>query len=231
MENLKRVKDVFDKVGVTFWLDSGALLGAVRNGKLIGWDMDVDLGAWYDSINKIISAFPMFKESGFQVSLRRRYGFVVFTKGDMDIDVSLFRRTSNYAWKLSRANSNIETLLSGCIYALGVDTYWNPEGRRFIRKSARALGALPLKLRRFMTDVTWVIMDRCNCIIPWVIPKYYFEKLSTIQFYGIKFSIPSNAEKYLEYRYGCNWKTPNKNWRVRDDGAINWNLARVLGII
>lgn len=217
--NLRVVKDVLDKVGVTIWLDSGALLGAVRNGKMIGWDTDIDLGAWYDNINKIVSAFPLFKERGFQVSLRRRYGFVVIRKGGIDIEVVLFRRTGDYAWKLCRASGNIELLLSGCLYALGLDTYWNPRGRRIIRKSKLFLGPLPLKLKCFLTNVTWFVMEGCDCIYPWVIPKHYFEKLSTIQFYGMEFNIPFNVEKYLEYRYGCNWRTPNKNWRLIDDGA------------
>ena len=227
VENLKEIKDIFDKVGITFWLDSGTLLGAVRDGKIIEWDVDVDLGTWYDNIKQIISAFPLFKEKGFQVILSERYGSMTITKG-WGVCVSLFRRTGDYAWILFPAkNQRIETLWSWCMDVLSLETYTKPEGKRFVRKSELFLPLLPLKLRHIMADATWSMMDRCNRIIPWVIPRRYFEKLSTIQFYGMEFNIPSNVGKYLEYRYGSNWKTPNKTWKwFEDDGAIIQNFKR-----
>lgn len=64
VENLREVKDVFDKNDVNFWLDSGVLLGAVRDGKIIEWDIDIDLGTWHNNLTKLISAFPEFKKKG-----------------------------------------------------------------------------------------------------------------------------------------------------------------------
>ena len=52
--------DVFNKVasreGVRFWLWGGSLLGAVRDGKIIPWDCDVDLCILGDDIEKLRSA-------------------------------------------------------------------------------------------------------------------------------------------------------------------------------
>jgi hypothetical protein len=225
VENLKEIKDILDKVGVTFWLDSGVLLGAVRDGKIIEWDRDVDLGTWYDNTNKIISAFPLFKERGFQAFLS--VNGVIITKGCW-VTISLFRKTGDYAWLCAYAkNKKIEKILGWCMDALSQETYTKPEGKRFVRKRELFLALLPSKLRHFMADMTWSIMDRCDLIIPWVIPKRYFEKLSTIHFYGIKINIPSNIEKYFEYRYGSNWKTPNRKWKwFKDDGALNPNFKQ-----
>jgi len=61
VKNLREVKDVFDKNDVNFWLDTGTLLGAVRDGKMIEWDHDMDLGLWYNDVKRIISAFSEFK--------------------------------------------------------------------------------------------------------------------------------------------------------------------------
>jgi len=35
-----------DELGVRVWLDSGTLLGLVRDGEVPAWDRDVDVGAW-----------------------------------------------------------------------------------------------------------------------------------------------------------------------------------------
>lgn len=225
VENLREVKDVFDKVGITFWLDFGTLLGIIRDGKIIEWDVDVDIGTWYSNKDKIVSAFPLFKEKGFRVILSERYGSMAITK-DCDVCVCLFRRTGDYAWALFPIkNTKIQKLSSWCMDVLSLETYITPEENRFIRKTELFLNPLPLKLRHFMADVIWSVMDRFDCIIPWVIPKSYFEKLSTIQFYGMEFKVPSDVEKYLEYHYGGDWKTPDKNWVwLRDDGAVNRNF-------
>jgi len=44
VETLKEIKHILDDVGVKYWLDFGTLLGAVRDGKFIPWDTDIDLG-------------------------------------------------------------------------------------------------------------------------------------------------------------------------------------------
>ena len=38
---LNEAKEIFDRVGITFFLASGACLGAVRDGDFIPWDDDV----------------------------------------------------------------------------------------------------------------------------------------------------------------------------------------------
>ncbi|GAH36594.1 unnamed protein product, partial [marine sediment metagenome] len=41
IDTLKCVKNVLDNYGIEFWLDTGTLLGAVREGKIIPWDSDI----------------------------------------------------------------------------------------------------------------------------------------------------------------------------------------------
>jgi len=44
--------------------------------------------------------------------------------------------------------------------------------------------------------------------------KYSYDpfKLIEIEFYGHKFNAPDNIEKYIETKYGKNWKEPVKEW-------------------
>lgn len=47
---LIEVGKLFEKYGISFWLDSGTLLGLVRDGKLIEKDNDMDLRVWKSDI-------------------------------------------------------------------------------------------------------------------------------------------------------------------------------------
>lgn len=67
--------------------------------------------------------------------------------------------------------------------------------------------------------------ERC---IPAVVPVYYFEELSQIDFHGITFNRPRDIENYLALKYG-DWKTPipTKEYRL-SGGCYNPNVNKVL---
>jgi len=44
------------------------------------------------------------------------------------------------------------------------------------------------------------------------IPKNYFEDMRTVLFYDMEFKVPKTA--YLEYRYGENWRIPDKDYKL-----------------
>lgn len=51
-ETSAHVFSILDKCDVRYWLEGGSLLGAVRNGDIIPWDYDVDLGIYREDIEK-----------------------------------------------------------------------------------------------------------------------------------------------------------------------------------
>lgn len=56
-EVLLKAKKALDKAGILFWLDYGTLLGVYRDGKLISYDTDVDVGVMLEDYSpKIIEA-------------------------------------------------------------------------------------------------------------------------------------------------------------------------------
>ncbi len=65
VENLKDVKEIFDKHNIRCWLDWGTLLGAIRNGKIIEWDHEVDLGVMKSDFEKVNLISSEIKEKGF----------------------------------------------------------------------------------------------------------------------------------------------------------------------
>lgn len=222
VKNLREVKDVFDKNGISYWLDTGTLLGTVRDGKIIEWDTDIDLGAWYNSVAQLISIFPELKKRGFDTVLNRRWAVMTIRKIDCNINVSLYRERDGYAWKIWRIPKEgvIISILDRCVNISNLKMY-TKEGRAFTRKIKHLSSLLPSALKRLVTGTAWLALHRLGCMIPTMIPKRYFEKLSTIRFYGMQFNAPSNVEKYLEYRYGNDWKTPKRKWiHYKDDGAV-----------
>lgn len=51
-ETARHVFGIFDKENVRYWLEGGSLLGAARNGDIIPWDYDVDIGIYREDILK-----------------------------------------------------------------------------------------------------------------------------------------------------------------------------------
>lgn len=223
VENLREVKHVFDKAGIRFWLDAGTLLGAVRERKIIEWDLDVDLGTWHHNVEAILRSFRQFTERGFKVVFVRRTGSVAIERFGYNIGVNLYRKQGKCAWTVATTpiclTNSRRKILYWLMNVLIKVRYANPEAKR-LRKSEAFSFLIPSKVRRFLADVAWFLCDRHKLTTLVIIPKHHFENLSTIDFYGMKFSVPCDTEKYLAYRYG-NWKTPVKNWKFKDDGAIN----------
>lgn len=231
-ENLKEIKEIFDKHGIRYWLDWGTLLGAVRDGKILEWEHDIDFGTMNDSWEKIVSAIPELEERGFDVELEeheieRGIGFYRF--GYL-VDVSLYQIKGENALGMTSEPTNLISQGLRTLYYLllfqrpHVKSKW-----KFVVKILKCcLSLLPPKSRKPLSDVVWLAWRRSGVkFIPLVIPKHYFEKLETIKFYGMTFNIPSDVEDYLRYKYGEDWKTPKKEWVwQKEDGAVRASIAR-----
>ncbi len=76
IELLKQVKEVLDKYHTEFWLECGTLLGAVRIGKFIPWEHDIDLSTWQDRVSESVrmSISRELSSKGFKVYMLRRIG-------------------------------------------------------------------------------------------------------------------------------------------------------------
>jgi len=224
VENLRETKDILDKNGVEFWLDSGTLLGAVREGKIIEWDNDIDLGTWYNNVTKLTSIFPEFKKRGFSVFLNRKCGVMTILRAGTDkealqnsMSVSLYRKGSGCAWiiwNFWEKRKKVEKVLRRCVNMANIRMYAKDP-----LKNKYFLSVLPLTLKQLITNKAWSQLNRLGYTIFVVVPKHFFEKLGCLEFYGMEFNVPSDVEDYLAYRYG-DWKVPVKDYvYYREDGA------------
>jgi len=83
---LYEIKEVLDEEMIEFWLECGTLLGAVRDGKIIPWEHDLDFGVFREKLP--YSLQELIKE---KLSIR---GFkVVIYKNHMNISISKSKKT------------------------------------------------------------------------------------------------------------------------------------------
>lgn len=233
VKNLREVKKILDELGIKYWLEAGTLLGAVRDGKIIKWDHDIDLGMIDDGSNKIVSAFPKLEERGFRVqfvNLKIYKNFfskyVTIDRFGCPIGLTLYQVKGKYATTESVKATNpiswgLVVLRELLLFPQTEADVW-PK-LKFIAKVIKScLSLLPPKSKKPLSDMVWSVLKKSTDELHQIIfPKHYFEKLGAIKFYGMTFNIPSNVEDYLEYYYGKDWKTPKREWRwPHDSGAV-----------
>lgn len=64
---LDYISDLFKKNDIPFWLTCGTLLGAVRTGKFIPWDIDIDIAIWKSDVHKLVNLEPTILSDGYLV--------------------------------------------------------------------------------------------------------------------------------------------------------------------
>jgi hypothetical protein len=85
-KNLEDFTKVMKSENIYFWLGEGTALGAIRKGKIIPGDSDVDVGVWYEERKRFIEyALPKLKDLGFR--LGRVYPLSIYRDNNyIDID-------------------------------------------------------------------------------------------------------------------------------------------------
>lgn len=239
VRNLREVKEIFDKHRIRYWLDTGTLLGAVRDGKIIEWDTDIDLATMSDSWEKIVSAIPELLNRGFGVALDNlkicdnlfKQSIHIVRAGYI-IDITLFQAKGGYALYGGIVPTNRISSYLHALYRLLI-TQGSPTLLSMKSKAAHKLCCLlPFQLRKSVSRVVRLMYTASGSkLYQWVIPMHYFERLGSIKFYEMTFNIPSDAEDYLKYRYGEDWDTLKRGWIFgEDDGAVRI-LKRPLNLI
>jgi phosphorylcholine metabolism protein LicD len=66
-ECLLKVKEIFDRHDIRFWLVGGTLLGAVRDGGFIPWDKDIDLAIYEEDAPRLLPPIKELEDFGLKV--------------------------------------------------------------------------------------------------------------------------------------------------------------------
>lgn len=88
--------DVLDASGATWFLTSGLLLGHIREGRILPWDLDVDLGIFAEDVERVRSAF---KDAGW--AFRRDFQSQMWpVHGNTKVDIHTHYREGDQVYKL-----------------------------------------------------------------------------------------------------------------------------------
>ena len=228
---LKQIKKTLDKNGVNFWLDCGTLLGAVRDGRFIEWETDIDLGSFEKDVSEDLKnmLFVELRGKGFNVGV---YGnHMNIGKNNVCADLKFYVLNDDFAIepKFTPKNSLGFLLNYFCKALLAPENIEvNKKRSFFIRLIMKVLISisqiLPELLRKRIakTLCTLYVKFGSNDITE-MVPAKYFSKFVRFEFYNVEFNVPEQKGKYLLYRYGKDWMTPRKDWITeKDDGSVKW---------
>ncbi len=202
------VPHILQENQVPYCMDSGVLLGLMRDGQLFDNEKDVDLQMWIEHEGKLRELIPVFQASGCRVTRWLYRGLVyqyrILHPQKIPVHIMIFRRYGEWAWCPAGK-------------ALG-----NPFRRKNPRRLYRLFSRARTYLRNRMlqsTDVSrwpWRVQ---RALGTWWIPAEYFER---VQYHpDLEIFIPEQWDQYLQYRYG-DWRTPVNSWNFwRDDGGLS----------
>ncbi len=100
IENLLSAKKIFNKLGISYWLTDGTLLGYYREKDFIKHDFDIDIGSYIsDFDDKIIMEFLNEDWKLFKVIGRKDLGLeITFIRDFLKLDIFFFYENDGKFW-------------------------------------------------------------------------------------------------------------------------------------
>lgn len=233
---IKKIRKLFIKHGIKYWLDEGTLLAAIRDKKLIDGDRDFDFAVEYTDLHKILLVCKTLQQYGYKIEIQKGLPYVedliqIYLHSNSDtseihVDINIYyiqndiviRRNLHYP--IDKAGKYL-ILLSKILFKKNIDLYKTRNRKKMI-----FLFLIPYKYRVKMSYILMNLYLKISLTRCFILPKAYFTKLNEVYFLGEYFPIPGSYEKVLASRYGSNWITPippakwNKIWK-NEDKSIN----------
>ena len=130
---LKEAKQILDELGIVFFLRHGTCLGAIREGCLIAWDDDLDIGSVIGlhglTEERAYEAIDLFSLKGFNpdVIISESGLSVEMNKDDVPIDWNCYRiiGDSIYQYPVVQIPVGLHTDLKEIDFLLDSDNHYN----------------------------------------------------------------------------------------------------------
>ena len=231
VEALRYIKEVFDAHGIEYWLDYGTLLGAIRDGKFIPWDHDVDIGALDSEESKIKIVSKELCKKGLDLFFLELQGDMarILIEENLWVDIYFYSSVENnkishvfYVHHNRMVGQVIDYLYRVLLPSHALDYKDGRMPDLVTKKLCKIMHRLPISLKGWIVEVLATVYKKIGSEkIRMVVPNHYFKNLSTMEFYGMEFKVPSPVEEYLTYKYGKNWETPKEDYMWwEEDGSI-----------
>jgi hypothetical protein len=209
-----------------FWIDQGTLLGAVRDGKIIDGDTDIDLGTYIANISAFLSFTSELEKLNYNIEIHDNEAFII--KNDVPVTIAFYRLLDGSYYIFSRPfiGSWLNRVRQLYDAALLHDYVTCVSSSGHCCRFANWL-TNPKWIRPFWYNLSLAIWKLCGGH-EWNmrVPEFFYRKLDAIRFCGLSFLVPNMVETYLDFKYSSNWKVAcdKGSWPAGDDGAVKLSL-------
>ena len=205
---------------INYWICHGTLLGVIRDNMLLPWDHDIDFAVWADEISKD-QLLDIFIHAGYkQEILMDEYDNLFFSTKGKRIDINFYRKNKDIAytkWVSPSKNPLFIKLYYFIVcelcYSLDIDRI---KVNKFQYRLAKWIFIQLLLLIKPLIPnfVKKILKQDVVKRLKYVGYSYSMDLMTfkKVSFLGIKVPVPKDSEKYLEFTYGKDWKTPDKNF-------------------
>ncbi len=226
-----------NSLGVAYWIDSGTLLGAIREKRIFPWDTDLDFGIWARDSAVLFERIFQLEGRGYKVRVQKSCPFAQslvqvrlpeeVTRGSSleHVDIYLWKRFRDEArlrW-LERPRGAFAALRQKYISRfIQLDRFFDK------RLAAQPYLAGPHRLNRLLFRL-YCSGSLCE---QHIVPAAHFSGLERTELYDIQVPVPSQPEAYLTLMYGEDWRQPKPDWNryqpsrtiapCLEAGPVNW---------
>jgi len=215
---LNDVSEMLEEYGYTYFVDSGTLLGLIRDGDFITWDNDIDIGLIAD-FQEHKSLVSKIRAKGYSI-LDTKYA-IYFKVNDVDIGINLYsKKGSAYVTKYwsVKADSDLKKILVGiALTGAGMVNSRAYSGLAGVVKNSlfKMLGIVMTK------HISNFVLSRLLKIRESNVRADIFEHFIRYSDTRIQTKTPSKYQAYIEEKYGFDWKEPKQDYDyMRDDGTL-----------
>jgi len=225
---------VAESHGVQCWLNYGALLGIVRENRLLPWNNDAELSCWHESSlsDKFKLITDDLNKKGYHVYYYSTVGAVSVRRKDVNVNINCFWREEKHVVRPHETPSadRLAPITARVLYWTAIFMGAYPRGfiggcslplskNEFIKVVLVSIfRCIPVKLRKrlFLKFIRW--SKKCGGQFQkTAIPAGYFDSLVLRDFYGSKVLVPDNPNRLLRFIYGKEWNRPKVDWSFYDE--------------
>ncbi|WP_168452763.1 LicD family protein [Sphingopyxis microcysteis] len=224
LDALTRVAASLDGDRIAYFLDTGTLLGAVRDGAFIPWDNDIDIGIldcpYHDP--RLNAAIDALVAEGF-VANRSPTGVGFFSPAGVEVNLKLYEDDGDGLIG-DYSHHTHPSRLWNFLYNVASGEHVSSHGGRLSYRVKSLLIAMR-PLWRLLT-LPWLSSRMTHKKLVSRVRKTSLLPLGIIRFYDTDFRAPGDCRTYLSDRYGASWETPVRDYDyTRDDQSIAGNRS------